>query len=201
MAAERQQARRLVTEAEAGRVTFEEVVDPLGASGHAERAADRAELPRAEPPTVGERDLPGLAAIRERPQPIAVSGEPGVVALGELEGAVEGGPVDRGRVEADRRDAPGEEHLAETVRVARQVVERAEPAERLAEQAPSVEAEVVAQELGVGHDRVGPEVCEVVGLLLRGAVGEGRHRRRAAGAALVEQHDPVVVEGALEPPG
>jgi hypothetical protein len=46
----------------------------------------------------------------------------------------------------------------------------------------------VAQNLGVGNDRVGTKMAEVVGDLRRRAVASdrGRNRRAASGAALVE---------------
>src|SRR5262249_21184088 len=51
----------------------------------------------------------------------------------------------------------------------------------------------------VAHDRVGAEVREVLGLLGRRHPGQRADRRRAAGAALVEEQDAVVLQRALQP--
>ena len=75
--------------------------------------------------------------------------------------------------------------------------------------------EVLAQQLGVAHDRVGPEAGEVLRLLGRsrlaqghgsgdrtlGQCGVGAHGGGAAGAALVEHHHAVLAQGAGEPAG
>lgn len=116
------------------------------------------------------------------------------------EGAAVRGTVDVVRVTGERGQAPGDEHLAQALGRQAQIGQGAEPAEALAEDGPgAVALEVAAQEFGVAHDRVGTEVGEVGGRVLdggeRGAVG----RCGAARAALVEQDDPVVLEGAAQP--
>ncbi len=82
----------------------------------------------------------------------------------------------------------------------REVVDDAEAAEALAEHAPLLDPELHADRLCVADDRVGPEVGQVLGLVLRGHVRKRADRSRAAGAALVEEQKPVVLERAL-PPG
>lgn len=85
-----------------------------------------------------------------------------------------------------------------------QVVQEAEAAEALAKHAPGRAAgDSPPDQLGVGHDRVGAEVREVLGL--RGRTGEPRQglpRRRCgeSGAALVEQEQAVLAHRAREPP-
>jgi hypothetical protein len=60
---------------------------------------------------------------------------------------------------------------------------------------------VRAQRLRVADDRVGAEVGQVIRLLLRRQARKRPDRRRAPRAALVEQDQPVVLEGALLPAG
>ena len=87
----------------------------------------------------------------------------------------------------------------------RQVGHGAEAAVALPEDRPwRLADERRPQHLRVAHDRVGPEVREVVGLLLgRAEPGEGLPGGgcRPAGAALVEQQHAVVLQGATQPAG
>ncbi|GAA3093509.1 hypothetical protein GCM10020001_006320 [Nonomuraea salmonea] len=85
---------------------------------------------------------------------------------------------------------------------AREVGEGEEAAVALAEGGPAAPAEDGgAQVLGVGHDGVGAEVREIRGALLGGerAHGAAVDAGAAAGAALVEQDDPVVLQRLAEP--
>ena len=62
---------------------------------------------------------------------------------------------------ADRRQAAGDEGLAEALGRDRQVRHRGEATEALAEHAPAVHAELLTDVLGVAHDRIRPEVRQV----------------------------------------
>ncbi len=84
-----------------------------------------------------------------------------------------------------------------------QVAEGDEAAVALPERLPRfVAAELTTDQFGVGDDRAGPVQREVIGQLSgraepgRGAGGDGGG---AAGAALVEQQDPVGLQGAVQP--
>ena len=107
--------------------------------------------------------------------------------------------VDVVRVPFERGQAAGDERLGQALRRLRQVVDDAEAAEALAEHAPLLDPELGADRLGVADDRVGPEVGQILGLVLRGHVRERPDRSRAAGSALVEEQQPVVLERALPP--
>ena len=82
--------------------------------------------------------------------------------------------------------------------VAGKIRRNTEAAEGLAEQADPLEAEVLAERLGVADDRVGAEVPQAGGVGGRVQVG-GAVRRGQAGAAMVEHQHPVVAQGALQP--
>ena len=73
----------------------------------------------------------------------------------------------------------------------------AEPAEGLAEHVPALHTELFADRFGIGDDLVGTKLGQRGGVdkLRRGAVNAGG----AAGAALVEQHHPVVLQGRVDP--
>ncbi len=79
----------------------------------------------------------------------------------------------------------------------------AESAEALAEHGPRRTAgEAVSDDLAVAHDAVGPEAGEVLGLGLGPAALRQRLpvlRTGAAGAALVEEEDAVLLHRAAEP--
>ena len=96
---------------------------------------------------------------------------------------------------ADRRQAAGDERLAQPLGRDRQVGHRGEAAEALAEHAPALDAELAPDRLGVADDRIRPEVGQVVGLRLgRVARDDPADRRRSAGPALVEQQHAVVAQ-------
>ena len=73
-----------------------------------------------------------------------------------------------------------------------EVRRHAEAAEALAEDAPALDPERLAERLRVADDRVGAEMAQPVGL-------GHRDRRRAAGAALVEQQHAELLQRAAEP--
>src|SRR4051794_3684260 len=104
---------------------------------------------------------------------------------------------------AERGDAAGDERLAQAFGRDREVRRHAQAAEALAEDAPPLDTERAAQQLGVADDGVGAEVREVLGLLGGRAARERRWAdgRRAPGAALVEHEDAELAERAVEPAG
>ena len=82
----------------------------------------------------------------------------------------------------------------------RQVGHRGEAAEALAEHAPPLDAQLLADVLGVADDRVGAEVRQVGRLGLRRVARDFRADRcRPPGSALVEQQHPVVLDGPFHP--
>ena len=96
----------------------------------------------------------------------------------------------------------GDEGLPDAVRRERQVGDGAHAAEALPEHAPRLAGQLAPDQLGVEHDAVGAEVGQVVGLgLRRSEPGQGLPVRRGgpAGAALVEQQDPVVLQRPVQP--
>ncbi len=72
-------------------------------------------------------------------------------------------------------------------------MEHAEPPERLAEHAPPLQAELVADELGVIHDGIRPKAGKVLRLFRGGHLFEGRNGRRTAGPPLVQHQDPIIL--------
>ena len=181
-------------------VALEQVVDRLRATVHAELVADRAHQPSADRRAVASEDLAGVAQLEDALEPLLVHRELPVVARVEHPHRLERRRVDVVDGAADGRQPTGEERRVEAVGEGAEVVQRAEPAEGLAEHAPPVDAEVLAEGLGVAHDRVRAEVGEP--LRVRGGVGpRSAVRRGAAGAALVEHQHPVVAQGTFQPGG
>ena len=93
----------------------------------------------------------------------------------------------------------GDERLAQGSGRAGEVRGHAESTEALAEDAPLLYAQLAADPLGVADYRIGAEVREVFGLLLRRESRQHPDRRRAARAALVEHEHPEVLQRPIEP--
>ncbi|MNH18608.1 hypothetical protein D3C79_783180 [compost metagenome] len=90
----------------------------------------------------------------------------------------------------------------QAVREQGEVGQAAESTEALAEQAPgAIRAQLLADELGVTHYAVGTEMAEIVRLLVRVEMGKGLGVDGAgvAGAALIEQQYPKLLQGPLDP--
>ena len=168
---------------------LQQVVQALGAVAHAEHVAD---LPKPSPgqPVAGrqpqrvivDRALQvqqsvAVARVALQISPVAFHDAPVCVGVVLVDGVVQWG------------EAARDERLSQTVRGQRQIRGHAEPAEALPEHAPPLHAELAPNPFGVADDRIGPEMREVVGLLLRAHPGKGSDRRRAPRAALIEhQH-------------
>ena len=118
-----------------------------------------------------------------------------------LEHPLVGVRVDVVDARPERRQPSGDERLSQPLWSERQVRRDAHSTEALAEHGPAVDAELAADPLGVADDRVGSEVRQVVGLLLRGEAGKRPYRRRAAGAALVEHEHAKLGQRPVQPPG
>ena len=148
----------------------------LGSAVHAQLVADGAhQAPRDRDAVRGE-DLARVAEVEQPRESVRVTRELPVVAVVEPAHRLEGGRVDVVGGSPDGRKASGEVGLTEAVRGGAQVVQRAEAAEGLPEHAPPVDAEVLAEALGVLHDRVRPEVREPLGV---GGAGRVPGRRTA----------------------
>ena len=115
--------------------------------------------------------------------------------IGDPVHVVSGG-VEAGKAAADQR-------LADPLWREGQVRDRAEAAEALAQHGPGlVPDQPPPDQFRVTDDRVGPEVGQVVGLR-PGAAQPGQGvpggRRGPAGAALVQQQHPVVIQRPVQP--
>ena len=173
---------------------LEEVVQGVEAAGATEVHADHAEAAGGEPGTVGEELLVGVEVPADVPDELRRPGELRVEAVIAHRGLRVGGAVDV--VDRDQTgQTTGEEGLGHTLGVLREVGGDAEAAEGLAEQRPRLLLEGLAEQLGVRHYAVGAQVGEVLGREGDGGI----HRGGPAGAALVEQDDPVVLQGLAEP--
>ena len=162
-------------------------MERLRAVAHPQAVAERAQASAGEPITRGEAHVLGFEPLPDLTHALAILGKGLVVASAALAHPRVGGAVDVVDRSTDRRQAARDERLAEAFGRDRQVRQDAEAAEALAEDAPPVDVERGAEELGVADDRVGAEVREVVGLLRRSHPVERADRGRAACPALVEQ--------------
>ena len=113
-----------------------------------------------------EPDVLGFEPLGDLADAVAVLGIPLVVGVVLRADALVGLAVDVVRVTVERRQAARDERLGEPFRRERQVRDHAEAAEALAEDAPFLDPELPADRLRVAHDRVGPEVRQVLGLFL-----------------------------------
>src|SRR4051794_16682367 len=207
-------------------VELEHVVEELGADAHAEAVPELAQTAGGEPIAGGQLDRLGLEAVDECADALPVLRVALVVAGGAgghggPRDAREAGPRPAERGGAPRGEGPapglragrggrrhpqaaaGDERLAQAFGRDREVRRHAQAAEALAEDAPPLDTERAAQQLGVADDGVGAEVREVLGLLGGRAARERRWAdgRRAPGAALVEHEDAELAERAVEPAG
>ena len=212
-AAEGQRACEVVGEGRRGGVEVQQVVEPLRALGGAEHVAEPAQPLHADPLPVREAQPPGVGRVGEAAEAVTVGGEPRPVLLAAGDHRPPGGGVDVVHVGADRRQPSCEQRLVDAAGGGAEVAQSGEPAEGLPQQRPAPHAEVLAQQLGVGHDCIGPEVGEVPRLLGGGGLAQGGgagdralgHRgvgadgRGAAGAALVQHHHAVLAQCTAEP--
>ena len=171
----------------------------LRAVAHAEHVTELAEHPLREPVPTRKDDVrlgyPGLQPAH----PLPVGRVALVVAATALQRPGISGAVDLVGMAADRWQPAGQEGLRQPTGCHRHVVQHAEATEGLTEHAPAFDAQLVADELSVFHDRIGTETGEVASLLF-GAHGlEGCDRRRPAGSPLVEHEHAEVLQGTLQP--
>ncbi len=179
---------------------LDDVVELLVPVAHPEQVAELAEAPGRQRVAARQADVLGLQALEDREHAAAILRIALVVGAVPVDHPPVRGPVDVVRVAVERRQPAGDERLGEPFRRLREVVDDAEPAEALAEHAPALDLELAADQLRVTDDRVGSEVRQVLGLLLRAHPGQVADGSGAARPALVEEEQAVVVERAL-PPG
>ena len=141
-----------------------------------------------------------LQVLAQREDAVAVVGVALVVAPAALERARVRGAVDVVDPRPERGQAAGHQRLAHALGRDRQVAHHAQPAEALAQQAPPLDPQLLADVLGVAHDRVGAVVRQALGLLGPGQSGQRADRARAPGAALVEHEHAELVQRAVQPP-
>ena len=173
---------------------LEQVMQPLEPGAVAQPHPGLAEAARREAVAVGQANVLVVEPAQEAAQTIEVARVARVVALVGFARARPGGRVDLvDRPARHRRQAAGDQHLPQGLGGQRQVGERGEAAEALAEQAPALDAEFGADQFQVAHDRVRAKVREVLGLIGRRGTGNDRPDRRGApGAALVQQQHTKV---------
>ena len=127
-----------------------------------ELVAVRAQPARGQPVAARQPHVLGLEARDERAHPLAVLREARVVAAVALDHARRRW---RGRRRRRARRSRGTPPVTNASRSPSGASERyandAQPAEALAEHAPALDAQRLAQQLGVAHDRVGAEVRQV----------------------------------------
>ena len=193
-----------VGELVAGERVLQQVVQRVAAVGLAEHGPGRLERPHGQRRAVRQPDLVLVQVVGHPPGHVRVLRVPLVVrgVLGR-DGAV-GVPVDVVGGRGEPGQPAGDERLPDAVRRERQVGDRAHAAEALPEHAPRLAGQLAPDQLGVEHDAVGAEVGQVVGLGLRARgrePGQGLPVRRGgpAGAALVEQQHPVVLQRPVQP--
>ncbi len=183
---------------------LQEVVQPVAAVAAAEEDAQGLERLDGEPVAVRQHDrLVGEQMLGDAPGALDVL-RVAVVVRGDLafDTGVRGA-VDLVGVDGEGRQPAGEERGAQPLGRGGQVPHGAEAAEALAEDGPGGAAgEPRPDGLAVADDDVGAEVREVVGLGA-GAATQGERLavggRGGAGAALVEQEDPVLLQRPAEP--
>src|SRR4051794_26457222 len=101
---------------------------------------------------------------------------------------------------AYRGQAASDHRLAQGMRRDRQVRHRAEAAKALAQDAPALDSQLLSNQLGVAHDRIGAEIGEIVGLLLGCRLRQVRvDRSRSASPALIHHQQPEILQNALVP--
>ncbi len=164
-------------------VEFQQVVQRLRTTLHAQVAADRAEALGGDHVAVGQPDRSPRAQGAQLADPVPVTREAPVVGLGLVDHDLPGGGVDVVDRTPHGAQPSGDDGAGERVGARGEVVQGGEAPEGLAEHRPRPGTEELAEELAVVDDLVGPQVGQV--LRLRGGVqtSEGRRspaRRRAS---------------------
>jgi len=153
------------------------VVEELEARAVAEPQAQLSEPSRGQPVARRQEHRLILEPAQDVANSRSVVGVSRNVAPVPVDQASVGRAIDVVDRAADRREAAGEERLAEPFRRDRQVGHRGEATETLAEDAPALDAELLTDPFGVAHDRIGPEVRQVGCLRLRRVTRDHRADR------------------------
>src|SRR5262249_51830639 len=146
---------------------LDDVVDLLEAGAVAEFEAKLEKAARGEPVAGREPDVLVVEPTQGVTHPFAVAWVALEIGPVLLDGATPRRGVDVIDGPTNRRQAAGDERLAQAGRGEREVGHGTEAAETLAENAPPTDAEFLADQLRVADDAVGAQVGHVRGLLLR----------------------------------
>jgi hypothetical protein len=178
---------------------LEDVVQTLCAGAHAEQLAELTEAAAGQSVSRGQVHILGGQAFQDRANAVVVLRIARVERAVLLPDALVRRAVDVVGMPLQRRQAARDVRARETFGGARKICHDAEAAEALAEHAPALDAELAPDRLRVEDNRVGAEMREVLGLLLRGHAGEVAGGSGTTGAALVEQQHPELLQSTLEP--
>ncbi len=178
-------------------------MEPLGRGLHAKAAAEGLQAARRERAAIGQANVAGGADVGNGGKAPFVFRVTLVVGAGLGGHAREGVGIDVRGVGRHVRDAAAGEARGNAFGIKAQVAEGEKAAVALAEGGPPAAGELgESQVLKVAHDGAGEEALEELGLLGRAAAGlEGvaAHVLAAPGAALVGQHEAVMLDGLGHP--
>ncbi|BAS17949.1 hypothetical protein AHiyo8_62520 [Arthrobacter sp. Hiyo8] len=183
---------------------LQEGVQGIHAGVPAQERSHHLEAFRGEAFSAGQPLVRRFQMPRDPGDPLAVLRVPPEVFRVAFRDPLESRLVDAFGRTFQRRQTSRDEHFAQTFRREGQVGQRAETAEALAQDGPGFRTEGLADEFGVGHDRIRPEMREVV--CLCGGIAPERQgisvrRRGQARAALIQHQDAETPRGSLHPAG
>ena len=198
--AEGQHPAQIAAEGPRARVALQKVVEGVHAAARPQAGAQRSQSLRPDDVARGGGERPGRRQLDQGREARAVAGVAGVELLAARPHGLERQGVDLVDRVADGGQAAGEQDALQALGVRRQVAGGAEAAEGLPQQAPALDPQPPAQVLAVLDDLVGPHVAEQPGRA--GGVSPGVRPvdgRGGAGAALVEEDEPVVLQDRADP--
>ncbi len=172
--------------------TLEYVVQQVHPGVSAQELPEHLHQGNAQLPAVGQVFGGAPKVPHDAGQGLGILRVPGEVLSIACRHARVGGPVHGGRVRVQGGEPAGDQAAFQGLRGYREVGQRAEAAVALAEGAPRVDTQFLADGLRITHNRIGAEVGEVG--CLRGAVPAQRQGLPVGGGAqpgatLVKQQD------------